>query len=97
MATFLEALMLICFGISWPVNALKAWQARTARGTSAAFLTLITLGYVSGIAAKFVGHNITWVLGVYVFNLVALLVNWAIYLRNLKLDAQSGPTGGARS
>jgi len=88
-ATFLEALMLICFGISWPVNAWKAWQARTARGTSAMFLALITLGYISGISAKFVGHNITWVLGVYIFNLLALIANWLIYLRNKRLDAQS--------
>lgn len=90
MASILEALMLICFGISWPVNAWKAWQARTAKGTSAAFLTLITLGYVAGIASKFVGHNINWVLGVYFFNLMALILNWSIYLRNRSLDTQAG-------
>lgn len=93
MATVLEAMMLICFGISWPVNAWKAWQARTARGTSAAFLALITLGYVCGISAKFVGHNISWVLGVYIFNLLALVANWIIYLRNRTLDAQGQQKG----
>lgn len=87
MASILDATMLICFGLSWPINALNAWRAGTAKATSPVFLALITFGYVAGIAAKFVGHNINWVLGVYVFNLVALLVNDLIYVRNLRLDA----------
>ena len=89
MAQVLEALMLISFGLSWPINALNAWKARTARGTSPAFLTLITFGYVAGTASKFVGNNVNWVLGVYVFNLVALVANDLIYLRNVRLDARA--------
>ncbi len=88
MASFLEALMLLSFGLSWPINAMNAWKARTARGTSPAFLALITFGYVAGIAAKFVGHNVNWVLGVYLFNLVALVINDLIYVRNCRLDAR---------
>ena len=88
MASVLEATMLMCFGLSWPINAIKAWQARTAKATSPLFLALITFGYVAGIASKFVGHNITWVLGVYLFNLVALVANDLIYLRNLRLDTR---------
>ena len=88
MAHVLEALMLVSFGLSWPVNALNAWKARTAKGTSLAFLVLITFGYIAGIAAKFVGDNITWVLGVYVINLVMLVANILIYVRNSRLDAQ---------
>ena len=55
MAAVLEAIMLVCFGLSWPINAMKAWKSRTAVGTSWMFLGLITLGYIAGIAAKFVG------------------------------------------
>lgn len=57
-AAFFEALMLICFGVSWPVNAYKSYKARTAVGTSAVFLTLVTIGYLFGIAAKFIGNNV---------------------------------------
>lgn len=89
MASILEALMLLSFGLSWPINAYNAWQARTTRGTSPIFLALITFGYIAGIAAKFVGHNVNWVLGVYIFNLVTLIANDLIYLRNLRIDAQS--------
>lgn len=93
MALVLEAIMLLCFGLSWPVNAVNAWKARTARGTSPAFLALITFGYVAGIAAKLVSGFVNWVLGVYLFNLAALLVNAIIYLRNLRLDARNAETG----
>ena len=86
MAAVLEAIMLVCFGLSWPINAMKAWKSRTAVGTSWMFLSLITLGYVAGIAAKFVGGMVNWVLIVYFINLAALAVNWAIYARNKTLD-----------
>ncbi len=86
MAAVLEAIMLVCFGLSWPINAVKAWKSGTAVGTSWMFLALITLGYVAGIVAKFVGDNINWVLAVYFINLAALAANWIIYARNRSLD-----------
>ena len=89
MASVLEALMLLSFGLSWPINAVNAWKARTAKGTSPLFLALITFGYIAGTAAKFVGHNINWVLGVYLFNLAALVVNDLIYVHNCHLDARA--------
>ena len=42
MAEVLEAVMLICFGLSWPMNAYKNYKARTAAGTSWQFILLIT-------------------------------------------------------
>lgn len=84
--------MLVCFGLSWPVNAWKNYQAGTAVGTSWQFIALITLGYFAGIAAKIVGNNINWVLIVYFINVAFLAVNWAVYFRNRRLDAQRART-----
>jgi hypothetical protein len=78
--------MLVCFGLSWPINAVKAYKARTAAGTSWLFLGLITLGYFAGIAAKFVGGTVNWVLIVYFINVAALAANWLIFFRNKRLD-----------
>ncbi len=88
MAELLEAAMLVCFGLSWPLNAYKSYKAATAVGTSWNFLALITFGYFVGIAAKLVSGSITWVLVVYIINLICLGVNWAVYFRNRRLDAQ---------
>ena len=87
MSELMEAIMLICFGLSWPLNAYKSFQARTAAGTSWQFIALITAGYLAGIAAKLISGNITWVLAVYVINLGCLTLNWMVYIRNRKLDA----------
>ena len=53
MAEFFEIIMLICFGVSWPINAVKSYQTRTAKGKSLAFMLLILFGYVAGITAEF--------------------------------------------
>ena len=88
MAEILEAIMMVCFGLSWPMNAYKAFKSRTAAGTSWQFIALITAGYVAGIAGKLVSGNINWVLAVYLFNLAAIIACFLVYLRNRKLDAQ---------
>lgn len=84
----LEAAMLICFGLSWPTNAYKNYQARTAAGTSWQFIMLITVGYFAGIAAKIVSGSINWVLAIYILNLVFLAANWGVYFRNRRLDKE---------
>lgn len=88
MASVLEAIMLVCFGLSWPINAVNAWKAKTAAGTSWMFLALITFGYIAGIAAKFAAGSINWVLIVYFANLAALVSNWIVFFRNKARDAR---------
>ena len=87
MAEVLEAAMLVCFGLSWPINAYKNYRAGTAAGSSWQFIALITAGYLAGIAAKFVSGSVNLVLAVYVINLACLGVNWGVYVRNRRLDA----------
>ena len=72
MAELLEAAMLVCFGLSWPLNAYKNYKAGTAAGASWQFIALITAGYLAGIAAKFVSGSVNWVLVVYLLNLVCI-------------------------
>ncbi len=85
-AQVLEAAMLICFGLSWPINAYKNYKAGTAAGTSWQFILLITAGYVAGIIAKFAADAVNWVLVVYFLNLFCLAINWGVYFRNRNLD-----------
>lgn len=86
MGSVLETVMLICFGLSWPLNVLRAWRARTAKGMSLPFILLIIAGYTAGIMAKLLTHQINFVLIVYLLNLVIVLTNLIVYFRNLALD-----------
>jgi nitrogen fixation/metabolism regulation signal transduction histidine kinase len=89
MGSLFETLMLVCFGLSWPINMMKAYKARTAKGTSLPFLLLIITGYLGGIAAKIISGNINYVLVVYLINLAIVLLNLAVYFRNVSLDRKS--------
>ncbi|MBQ5951672.1 MAG: hypothetical protein IJL66_05990 [Lachnospiraceae bacterium] len=86
MASLFETLMLVCFGLSWPINGMKAYHARTAKGTSLPFLLLIIVGYVGGITAKILNGQLNYVLVVYLINLAIVLCNLAIYIRNCAID-----------
>ena len=81
-----EAAMLICFGFSWPINVVKAYKARTAKGTSLAFIFLIITGYLAGITAKFLNGQLNYVLVVYFLNLAIVMTNVFVYFRNVRLD-----------
>ena len=37
MAQIFEVLMIVCFGLSWPFNIMKSWNAKTAKGKSLLF------------------------------------------------------------
>ncbi len=86
MPELLEALMLICFGLSWPLNVYRNVKAHTAKGMSIAFTLLIIAGYAAGITAKIVCHNFSYVLAVYFLNLAIVSLNVIVYFRNKRLD-----------
>lgn len=93
MPEILETIMLICFGLSWPVNAYKNYKARTAKSMSLFFILLILFGYAAGIAAKIIAGRINYVLAVYIFNIIMVALNLAIYFINRRHD-RDGQVGG---
>lgn len=86
MGSILETIMLVCFGFSWPLNVVKAYKARTTKGTSLPFILLIITGYVAGITAKVISGQINYVLVAYIVNLAIVSINIIIYFRNATLD-----------
>ena len=89
MGSIFESIMLICFGLSWPLNVVKAYKARTAKGTSLPFIILIITGYIAGITAKIITGQINYVLIVYLLNLLIVSLNVVVYIRNVALDKNS--------
>ena len=100
LAGVLEMLMLISFGISWPINVAKAWKARSTKGISVLFYGLILLGYLFGLAAKFTMiaycapapwyETVRWyVMFFYVLNTLMVTAGVVIYFRNRALEKKS--------
>ena len=89
MPHILETVMLICFGLSWPMALRRSWAARTARGKSLFFLCAIELGYIMGVAAKFWGGNANYVVIFYIVNGIMVALDIALYFRNRKLDREN--------
>ena len=89
--------MIVSFGVSWPLNVIKAYKARTAKGKSLAFLLLILFGYVAGITSKLINEAYMasfaekwYVLFFYVLNFTMVSLDLIMYIRNRRLDKMNG-------
>ena len=89
MSGIMEAVMVICFGASWPMSLHKSIVSRTTKGKSLLFECLIAVGYVFGICGKLMSGNITYVFIFYVLNLAMVTLDICVYFRNLRLDRLS--------
>ena len=93
MSEILEIIMIVSFGASWPLNVMKSYRARTAKGKSLPFLCLILFGYVAGISSKLVNEAYMaafaekwYVLFFYCLNFVMVFLDLILYFRNRQLD-----------
>jgi predicted tellurium resistance membrane protein TerC len=80
--SFFEALMLLCFGLSWPISIAKALRTKKVVGKSPLFMAVICLGYVSGILHK-VFYAFDWVVVLYVINLLMVATDLFLYYHYL--------------
>ena len=96
-ASYMEMLMVICFGISWPLNISKAWKARSTKGISLLFYSFILAGYIFALIGKVVlihyyapapwYETVKWyVLFFYIVNTVMVASGVAIYFRNKRIE-----------
>ena len=79
--------MLICFGISWPINVLKSYRMKTAKGKSLPFLIAIVVGYLLGITHKLL-YSRDIVLAMYIINLCMVSADLVLYFINRRYDKQ---------
>lgn len=77
--------MLICFGLSWPMNIWKSWTTRSAVGKSLAFLLIVEVGYICGMLNKAL-VRFDWVFFLYVLNFLMVGTDTVLYFRNKRLD-----------
>lgn len=96
MSELFEILMIVSFGASWPLNVIKSYKSRTAKGKSLIFLCLIFFGYIAGIISKLLNESYMesisckwYVLFFYVLNLIMVGMDLCLYIRNRKLDMEA--------
>ncbi len=75
-----EALMLICFGASWPFAVLKTYRTKNVKGKSLVFLSLIIIGYICGIIHKCI-YKLDAVLLLYIVNLVLVSADMVLCVK----------------
>lgn len=81
-----EGIMLICFGISWPVSVYKSFTSRSTHGKSVIFIIAILIGYIAGISGKILSGSINYVLIIYIFNFIVVFCDFVLYLINRKRE-----------
>ena len=93
----LETLMILCFGLSWPISIRKSWVSRTAKGKSLFFEVFIWVGYIFGIIRKIMlclaaTSPLGWLFylgwAFYILNFIEISIDMLLYFRNTKLDKE---------
>ncbi len=71
---------------------IKSYRARTTKDKSLSFLGLIFFGYIAGIISKAVNPaGPEWFkLVFYEFNFIMIALDLVMYVRNYRLDKESG-------
>ena len=92
LAEFFEIVMIVCFGLSWPISVYKSWKSRTAKGKSLLFEIFIVIGYFCGIIGRVVSDRISFVLIFYVINIAMITIDICLYFRNSRLDRERETT-----
>lgn len=78
-----EAIMMVCFGASWPLAIIKTYKSKNPAGKSIPFLVMIEIGYLSGILHKIFGEC-DWVITLYILNFIMVAADIVLTLYYLK-------------
>ena len=90
----MEAVTILCFGLSWPISIRKSLISKTAKGKSLFFEVFLLIGYAFGISRKVIQLAILDCSGkifflsffFYVLNFIEISIDVGLYFRNCKYD-----------
>jgi hypothetical protein len=75
-----EGIMLVCFGCAWPLSIYKTWKTKTSRGKSLFFLTVILIGYISGMLFELFG-DLNFVIYLYIINMIMVIMDLVLSIK----------------
>ena len=80
--------MLVCFGISWQISIVKVLRTKQVVGKSPVLMTIICLGYLSGILQVLFAFD--WVILLYFVNLCMVAFDIFLYFYYLPKEPSRG-------
>ncbi len=87
--SILEALMIICFGVAWPINLYNSVKSRSTKGKNLLFMSFIVLAYIFGILNKlFV--SVDSAIYFYLLNELMVVADFILYFINRRKEIRSG-------
>lgn len=86
LASIFETVMIICFGLSWPLSIVRSYRSRSTKGKSLFFMCFILIGYISGIISKCITHTYNLAFWFYFPNIVLVTADICLYFRNRKIE-----------
>jgi len=78
-----EIVMLICFGVSWPISIFKSLRTKIVSGKSPLFMGIVCLGYLAGIIHKYF-YSFDWVIILYLINMLFVTTDLILYFIFIK-------------
>ena len=85
-ASILETLMIVCFGISWPLSIVRSYRSRSTKGKSLLFMCFILIGYFCGLISKMISHTYNLAFWFYFPNIILVAADICLYFRNRMIE-----------
>lgn len=86
LASIFETLMIVCFGISWPMSIVRSYRSRSTKGKSLPFMCMILFGYFCGVAAKLLSHTYNLAFYFYFPNIIMVSTDICLFFRNRQIE-----------
>ncbi len=90
LASFFETVMIVSFGVSWPLSIVRSVRSRSTQGKSLLFMCFIVFGYICGLISKFMTSTYNLAFWFYFPNIIMVCTDIGLYFRNKKLERAAG-------
>lgn len=81
-----ETLMIVSFGISWPLSIIRSIRSRSTKGKSLLFMCFIAFGYICGIVSKLISGNHNLAFWFYFPNVIMVFTDIMLFFRNKRIE-----------
>lgn len=88
--SILEVLMIVCFGVAWPINLYNSFKSKSTKGKNLLFMSFIVLAYVFGILNKLFVSVDAARMYFYILNEAMVLADYILYFVNRHMGNSNG-------